>query len=89
MTLKNVLEFTLWIILSSVALIGGATEKWWLVLAILLCFMVWVLYLLVQNEKEKSAHRATYTAFIEACKELENYKRLRVPRLSLINRQRP
>lgn len=84
MTVKNILVFTLWIALSSVALIGGANEKWLLVLVVLLCFMIWVLYLLVQNEKEKSAHRATYTAFIEACKELENYKNLRVRRTDLL-----
>ncbi|MCR4285501.1 MAG: hypothetical protein NUW00_01245 [Candidatus Kaiserbacteria bacterium] len=86
MTLKNVLQFTLWIALSSTALIGGATEKLWLVLVILLCFMLWVLYLLIQLEKERSAHSATRSALVVACTELENYKKLRVRRTDLLSR---
>lgn len=59
MYLKSVLQFLLWITLSFVALFGGATEKWWLVLTILLCFMLWVLYLLVKLEKAETVLKAT------------------------------
>ncbi len=86
MYLKSVLQFLLWITLSSVAFFGGVTEKWWLVLVVLLCFMVWVLYLFIQHEKERFAHSATHSALVVACTELENYKNLRVRRADLLSR---
>jgi Ca2+/Na+ antiporter len=86
MTVRNVLQFLLWIALSSIALFGGFTGKWWVVTVILLCFMVWVLYLLIQNEKKESVHSATHSELVVARTELENYKRLRVRRADLLSR---
>lgn len=79
MIVKNVLLFMLWIVLSSIALIGGAAEKWWLVLTILLCFMVWVLYLLIKLENrefEISALRSLYDAYTKLKETSERARRL-------------
>jgi hypothetical protein len=84
MTVKNVLKFLLWITLSSAAFIGGATEKWWLVLAVVPCFAMWVLYLLVQQEKMESSLKTADLTLTQVRTELDNYKKLQVRRTDLL-----
>lgn len=80
-----VFEFVLFFTLIIVAIIGGFTERLWMVLVVVLCFAVWVLYLLSQRKDLKSVITSLNTSFIRTNNELENYKSLRVRRADLLS----